>query len=43
MDIIKKYYKKFTYFEEFITNIMLAAITVLVFISAIARTVKQRA
>ena len=41
MDIIKKYYKKFTYFEEFITNIMLAAITVLVFISAIARTVKH--
>lgn len=41
MDIIKKCYKKFTYFEEFITNIMLAAITVLVFISAIARTVKH--
>ena len=41
MDFIKKGYKKFTEFEEFITNVFLVAITVLVFASAIARTFKH--
>ncbi|MCR4626681.1 MAG: TRAP transporter small permease [Treponema sp.] len=41
MNAIKKGYKKFTEFEEFITNVFLVAITVLVFASAIARTFKH--
>jgi C4-dicarboxylate transporter, DctQ subunit len=39
MKRIVKYYGKFTQFEEFITNIFLVAITALVFLSAVARTV----
>lgn len=39
MNIFVKIYKKFTELEETITNAILVAITVLVFASAIARTV----
>lgn len=41
MNTIAKIYKKFTVFEEFLTNLFLVAITVLVFLSAVARTVKH--
>ncbi|MCR5724968.1 MAG: TRAP transporter small permease [Treponema sp.] len=41
MELIKLIYKKFTRVEEFLTNFFLAAITVLVFLSAVARTVKH--
>ncbi len=39
MNILQKGYKKFCQFEEFVANLLLVAITVLVFASAIARTV----
>ncbi|MCR5288843.1 MAG: TRAP transporter small permease [Treponema sp.] len=41
MNFIKQLYKKVTQFEEVITNLFLIAITVLVFLSAIARTIKH--
>lgn len=41
MNVIKKIYGGFTKVEEFVTNIILVAITLLVFVSAVARTVKH--